>query len=261
MPGPLPSEPGTTTPQVSSFDAELEARRLTQQVEHLLEPAHRIALVERFCREREPEVVAQTLDVLVRRLLHGAEQDAWLAFAVTFAGQGLPYGVIGALYRVAVDAELDYVRMLLLGSDAPSRVAAASEFEPDDVLDALPLGERKSKARGNDRFLLDRLLFDADARVIEILLGNPRLTEADVVRIAAARPGRTEVLRTIVAAPRWIARSQVRSAVIQNPYTPVRTAIALSPLMTATDLRTLGRESSVHPAVRAAAWTLVRLRR
>ena len=58
----------------------------------------------------------------------------------------------------------------------------------------LTLGERKSLARRPDRAMLDRLLHDPHPDVIRRLLRNPRLTEDDVVRLAARRPGRPEVL-------------------------------------------------------------------
>ena len=97
----------------------------------------------------------------------------------------------------------------------------------------LTLGERKSAARGRRRELLDRLLRDPDESVLTILLGNPRITEADVVRLAARRPTTAAAQRTILRSERFIARYNVKRALVFNPYTPTDLAARLVVLLDA----------------------------
>lgn len=89
------------------------------------------------------------------------------------------------------------------------------------------LGERKSLARGSERAVLDRVLRDPSADVIRLVLGNPSITETDVVRLVARRPGVPEVLREVFVSLRWVARVDVRIALAKNPRTPSELALAL----------------------------------
>jgi hypothetical protein len=91
---------------------------------------------------------------------------------------------------------------------------------------------------------MDRLLFDPDARVIRAILGNPRLTEADVVKLAASRRATPEVLEVISQDDRWIARYAVRVALANNPTTPLRVVQGLLPYLLHQDLRAVAAGSS-----------------
>jgi len=83
--------------------------------------------------------------------------------------------------------EYEVVSLLM---DLPPESATDSEHQPhlDADLRDVPLGMRKSLARKLDFNMIKRIAKDQDPRVIGILLNNPRLTEMDVVRIAATRP-------------------------------------------------------------------------
>jgi hypothetical protein len=115
----------------------------------------------------------------------------------------------------------------------------------------LTLGERKSLARRHDRDMLDRLIGDPHPDVIRRLLGNAKLTEADVIRIAARRPSRPEILSEIARAPRWIHNSRVRMTVMLNPDTPVELAVPMSGLLLRQELRLVLESTHVSAAVRA----------
>jgi hypothetical protein len=121
----------------------------------------------------------------------------------------------------------------------------------------ITLGERKSLARSDPRKvpreLFDRVLRDPDPSVLEIALGNPRITEGDVVRLAARRPTDGEAQRLIFRCERFIARYAVKQALAFNPYTPSDVAARLVPLLTRTDLRKLMDDASVAEPVRQMA--------
>lgn len=99
------------------------------------------------------------------------------------------------------------------------------------------LGERKSLARRHDREMLTRILRDPHPLVIRILLGNPAVTEPDIVRLCASRPVLGDVLREVFRSPRWIVRYQVKTALVLNPCTPLDIALQIAPHLTAQDLR------------------------
>lgn len=115
----------------------------------------------------------------------------------------------------------------------------------------LTLGERKSLARGTDRTMLERLLCDPHPDVIRRLLANPKLTEDDVLRLAARRPCRPDVLLEIVRAPRWAHRPRIRMALVLNPDTPLEIAAPIVGLLMRHELRLVATSPTVATAVRA----------
>jgi hypothetical protein len=88
-----------------------------------------------------------------------------------------------------------------------------------------PVGFRISLARRPAPRLIDRLLFDPDARVVRTILQNPRLTEAEVIKLAASRRASPGALEVIAQSDRWIARYPVELALANNPVTPLRVVL------------------------------------
>ncbi len=148
----------------------------------------------------------------------------------------MPYDRVTEAYRLARQSDLDAVAEMFLSARAQSNPTVDEAFTGNDHLD-LPLGIRRSAARTQDRFLLDRLVHDHDHRVIALLLDNPRVVERDVVRIAAMRPQRPEVLEVIARHRRWSSRYPVRKALACNPYTPQPIARRLVPTLLKQDRR------------------------
>ena len=118
----------------------------------------------------------------------------------------------------------------------------------------LTLGERKSLARKRDRNLLARALRDPDPDVIRILLSNPALVEEDIVRLAARRPTRAQVLEQVFQHPRWILRYRVRLALALNPFTPEDIVLQLVPHLAPSDVRELAHAGHISDRVRAACF-------
>jgi hypothetical protein len=136
-------------------------------------------------------------------------------------------------------------------SSRPASGAPAADVREDVRRGrAVPLGERKSLARRPDRDTLQRMLRDPHPDVIQRCLRNPRLVEDDVVRLAAKRPGRADVLLEI-ARSSWVRRPRVRMALVLNPATSPEVVNRLLGLLLRTELATAARSPSVPAAVRA----------
>ncbi|QQR91538.1 MAG: hypothetical protein IPJ88_07405 [Myxococcales bacterium] len=99
----------------------------------------------------------------------------------------------------------------------------------------LSLGERKTLARTVDRKLMARALHDPDPSVIELLLGNPKVTESDVVRLCARRPASYEVLQRVYCHPRWITKAAIKRALALNPALPLGYCLLLLPQLLSQD--------------------------
>ncbi len=102
---------------------------------------------------------------------------------------------------------------------------------------AEPVGYRISLARRALQGTIERLLYDTDPRVLRTLLGNPRLTEADVVNLAASKRASPETLELISQDERWVTRYPVKVALANNPSTPPRVVVSLLPYLLYRDLR------------------------
>lgn len=125
---------------------------------------------------------------------------------------------------------------------------------------ALTLGERKSLARRQDRLMLDRLLRDPHPAVIVNLLRNPRITEDDVVRLAARRPTFSDIQLEIAKNARFSTSPRVRLALVRNPFTPTGVSVPLLPLLFRHELGTIAHASELSNAVRGAAVDLLKRR-
>jgi hypothetical protein len=115
----------------------------------------------------------------------------------------------------------------------------------------LTLGERKSLARRPNRDMLEKLLADPHPDVIRRLLRNPRLTEDNVVRLAAKRPCRSDVLAEVARAPRWSHRPRVRLTLVLNPDTPVDLSASIAGLLVRQELRLVSESTQVPSVIRA----------
>lgn len=121
----------------------------------------------------------------------------------------------------------------------------------------VPLGVRRALARRNDIGLIERLLGDPDPAVVVNLLNNPRITELEVVRMAARSPVREEVLAAIARHPRWGLRQRVRVTLVHNPGTPTGIALGLLHLLLDQDLEQIARDGRLSQVLTSRAEALL----
>ncbi len=146
----------------------------------------------------------------------------------------------------------------LLGSgpdpeaNAEQKVVQRSDGSP------LSLGERRSLARRPSRSALAKLMADPHPMVVRVLLANPRLTEDDVIMMAARRPAAPDLIREI--ARLWSRRARARLALVLNPGSPPAVTVPMLGLLVRPELREASRAADVAPVVRATALELLELR-
>jgi len=236
------------------------ARSLARRIECVTDLGQRTALMKEFCLNHEAVVVAECLQVLLSEAVRGRSREAWMALVLALCRRAIPYSKIGEIYRATVEEGFGALRLVFIAGERAQRKAGEGDFARDDLLDGMTLGERKAKARTQDKVLLGRLLFDRDAAVVHILLRNPRITEADVLKLASKRPNRPDVLVEIADVARWVIRSNIRRAIVLNPYAPSRLAVTLMPLMTVQELTELRSDGSVQRLIRESAGAFLQLR-
>lgn len=232
----------------------------------LADPRMRIlALVEAF-GEGEPEHWVEALAAIVTRAhtvddVHALETLE----AVTHAAResSLPYATRKRLYEAAVERNLPTIaRLFLVASpQVPLPPQLTHQIGPERPLRPadrpLTLGERKSLARTHLRDKLLLLLRDAHPAVVEILIDNPHVTEADVVKIASTRPAVPESLAKIAAHARWSVRHVVKQALVLNPSTPLADAVRIATTLRPHELVELVNDSSLPELLRRHAAELL----
>jgi len=250
-------------PDLKDREIEARAERILLDASALSEDPMRLALLARRLSGVEPETAALVLASLYRR---GAQEGA-----AGSGGRGAARVLLSALvdhnaftaalgraqcmriYMAAI--RLGLTRVSRLFTDLPPRRSDVHGYESEEeaAMELITLGERRSMARSRARETLDRLLSDPDPVVVANLLDNPRLTEREVLKIASKRPNSAPIL-TLVARHRvWSRRRDVVRAVVQNPYTPPRTAAVLLEFMLTQDLKRVARDKTLHAQVRSGA--------
>lgn len=219
-----------------SVDAQVEA--LARKVVAIADHAMRATYVRHTLLGMPPEQVADCFMVAMssaeaRRPAHGELLQAISLALADESCDGLREAMCGLL-----QARGQSVLARALMKHVPGEEDPAAQRVPDFGKGRIvTLGERKSLARSHDRTLIQRVLRDPHPLVIRILLGNPAVTETDVVRLCAMRPVLADVLREVFRSPKWIVRYQVKLALLLNPNTPLDVALQIAPHMTAQDLR------------------------
>jgi len=239
--------------------AQVWVDRIERRVRSMTERSMRRAVLPELLVELSAEDLVEALALLNERARNGQgparsvlqelalDQDVFDVLA---------YDVRQRAYSMARRGELDVVARMLL-PDRPNSNPTVAEAATDNEYASESVGERCSHARGRDRNKLDRLLHDRDLRVIAILLNNPILIERDVIKIAAMRPTRAEVLMEVARHRRWASRYDVRKALTCNPHTPLNVSLRLLPTLMRQDIRAVLDTGSIPGEVREQAAELL----
>jgi hypothetical protein len=235
------------------MDRYVRAEALVRTTLSLAGAALRASYVVSVVRTSDLELLARALDVVCERAeqAEASSRETLLAIVDALNAQGME-ATTQRLREQAAGESLLALERLVRSPDAIAVPSSARSQQSGDARDpAATLGQRKYLARRPDREIMQRLLGDPHPDVIRSLLRNPRLTEDDVVRLAAKRPGRAEVLAEIARSTRWSHGPRVRIALVANPGTPPELAARIAGLLLRPELDLVARLPGVSPIVRA----------
>ncbi|MBI4702574.1 MAG: hypothetical protein HY744_15750 [Deltaproteobacteria bacterium] len=209
--------------------------------------------------------LAPALDRLCQMAEQGdaAAREALGAFVPTVADPG-HLEQLGPLREAALATPLPSLGRLLRCATAAHHFASSDEElaggEGVPTRDGRPLtlGERRALARAPSRAALRKLMRDPHPLVVRRLLGNPKITEHDVVEMAARRPAVPEVATEIAKA--WWRSARVRLAVVLNPGSPPGVSVPLLALLLRHELEQVVGAIDLPVVVRATAGELLVLR-
>jgi hypothetical protein len=135
----------------------------------------------------------------------------------------------------------------------PAAVRARAESLLRDGFADMRLGDCITLARLATPAVLPLVLADADARVVEAALANPRLREEELVRAVRRDDVPRALLEAAAASSRWRGCYAVRLALVLQPRTPLALALQQISSLVPRDLRRVAAEGTLRPLVRAAA--------
>jgi len=117
-------------------------------------------------------------------------------------------------------------------------------------LPQLPLGQKITLARRGPPRVAGALLAEGHAQILHIVLDNPNLTEAQVLRALSREKTLPAVPQSIAAHRKWAHVYNVRLALVRNASSTLSTILAYLPQLTVSDLRELAAPGVVAENLR-----------
>jgi hypothetical protein len=117
-------------------------------------------------------------------------------------------------------------------------------------LPQLPLGQKITLARRGPARVAGALLAEGHPQVRAVVLDNPNLTEAQVLKVLARQKLSAPVVQAIAHHPKWSCTYNVRLALVRHPASPLASVLAYLPEITVSDLRELTAPGIVPESLR-----------
>ena len=121
------------------------------------------------------------------------------------------------------------------------------------IIQDMSVAEKMDLARKGSKEERSILIRDANRLVQVAVIQSPKITDGEVLQIAANRQVDDEVLRIIANKKEWLKNYQVSVALATNPKTPLAIALKLVGSLRGRDLENLTRSKGVPRALVVAA--------
>jgi hypothetical protein len=107
----------------------------------------------------------------------------------------------------------------------PADVKAAADDAICNRVETITSGEKLSLARRASGRVAGQLLLDAEPRVIQTALENPRLTEAQVIKAVMRFDAPLPLVHKVCQHSKWSLRREIRLALLRSQHTPLARAL------------------------------------
>jgi hypothetical protein len=144
---------------------------------------------------------------------------------------------------------MDLVQLTLLPG-TPAELKLNAEDQLISRLAQLPLGQKITLARRGPSRVAGALLAEGHAQVVEVVLDNPYLTEAQILKALSREKLPPGVAHSLARHRTWSATYNVRLALVRHPASSLSTILAYLPELTVSDLRELAAPGIVSETLR-----------
>lgn len=152
--------------------------------------------------------------------------------------------------RLLKDLYLMDVVQLTLSPAIPTELKLNAEEQLIARLPQLPLGQKITLARRGPARLGGALLVDGHAQIVSIVLDNPYLTEAQILKALAREKLPPIVVQAVAQHRKWSSAYNIRLALVRHPASSLSTVLAYLPELTVSDLRELASPGIVPESLR-----------
>ena len=144
---------------------------------------------------------------------------------------------------------MDVLKLSQAATAAPDLQRNAEEH----LIARLPhvaLGQKIALARQASASVLAALILEGNAQVVEPAVENPRLTEAQVLKLLTRHKLPLAVAPALCRSRRWTSVPNVALALLSYSHTPPEAAVKLLPHVASVDLRSLVQMKTISQAMR-----------
>ena len=145
---------------------------------------------------------------------------------------------------------LFHLVQVALAPSAPAEIRRVAEELIITRVPHLPVGEKLTLARRGPARVAGALLSEGHAQASKLALGNPFLTESQVLKVLSKVGIAERVVTAIAQHPNWSMKYNVRAALLRNPHTPLPFIHSILPNLTMRDLKDIAGLESLTPQVR-----------
>jgi hypothetical protein len=144
---------------------------------------------------------------------------------------------------------MDLVQLTLLAGTS-AELKRIAEEQIVARLPQLPLGQKITLARRGTGRVAGALLADGHTQVLSVVLDNPMLTEAQVLKALSRERLPIGVVKAVAQHRKWSHIYNVRLALVRHPGSTLSTILAYLPELTVSDLRELAAPGIVSESLR-----------
>jgi hypothetical protein len=152
--------------------------------------------------------------------------------------------------RLLRDLYLMDLVQITLSPGVPAELKLNAENQLLARLPQLPLGQKITLARRGPARVAGALLVEGHEQVVPIVLDNPHVNEAQILRALSREKIPVAVIPAIAQHRKWSITYNVRLALVRHPSSPLGTVLAFLPELTVSDLRELAAPGIVPESLR-----------
>src|SRR5437588_13007812 len=152
--------------------------------------------------------------------------------------------------RLIRDLYLMDLVQLALSPAVPAELKRNAEEQLLARLSQIPLGQKITLARRGPARVAGVLLTEGHPQVLTVVLDNPYLTEAQILKTLSREKLPAGVVPAIIHHRKWSISYNIRIALLRQPSAPLAAILSYLPQLTVSDLRELAAPGIVPETLR-----------
>src|SRR5215472_12679664 len=152
--------------------------------------------------------------------------------------------------RLIRDLYLMDLVQLALSPAVPAELKRNAEEQLLARLPQIPLGQKITLARRGPARVAGALLTEGHPQVLSVVLDNPYLTEAQILKALSRERLPALVVPAIIHHRKWSISYNIRIALLRQPSAPLAAILSYLPQLTVSDLRELAAPGVVPETLR-----------